>query len=179
MNTLSSNTDYHVAEQKLQPYLNNLCKWTIDNDLELNAAKSTVTLFTTDPGEFNKTIKLTINDVSIPTVKNPKILGLHLDPKLNFREHLNITKDKASKSINIMKSLSSTKWGKQKETLVTTYKVITRPIIEYGSTIWGPIVKNKNLIPLQTIQNSALRTATGCTKDTNVQHLHEETKYFP
>ena len=29
---------------------------------------------------------------------------------------------------------------------------------------------------LQTIQNSALRTITGCTLDTNTHHLHTETK---
>ena len=32
---------------------------------------------------------------------------------------------------------------------------------------------------LQTIQNSALRTITGCTLDTNPHHLHTETKILP
>jgi hypothetical protein len=32
---------------------------------------------------------------------------------------------------------------------------------------------------LQTVQNAALRIATGCTKDTNTQHLHEETSTLP
>ena len=82
-----------------------------------------------------------------------------------------------------MKAISSTKWGKQKETLTTTFKAITRPIVEYGSTIWGPIIDDsktkKHLQALQTVQNSALRIATGCTRDTNQQHLHEETKVLP
>jgi len=78
-----------------------------------------------------------------------------------------------------MKSLTSTKWGKQKETLLTTYKTITQPIIEYASTIWAPIVSETNLNKLQIIQNSSLRIATGCTRDTNCQHLHEETKTLP
>ena len=64
-------------------------------------------------------------------------------------------------------------------TLLTTYKTITRPIIEYASTIWGPIVSQSNLEKLQTIQNSSLRIATGCTRDTNAQHLHEESKILP
>ena len=29
------------------------------------------------------------------------------------------------------------------------------------------------------IQNKALRIATGCTRDTNTQHLHDKTKVFP
>ena len=29
------------------------------------------------------------------------------------------------------------------------------------------------------IQNTALRIATGCTRDTNTQHLHDKTKVLP
>ena len=32
---------------------------------------------------------------------------------------------------------------------------------------------------LQVMQNAALRTATGCTQDTNIQHLHDETITLP
>ena len=32
---------------------------------------------------------------------------------------------------------------------------------------------------LQTIQNSALRTITGCILDTNTNHLYTETKILP
>jgi len=179
MTTLSSNKDYHVAEQNLQPYLNKIYTWTKENDLNLNANKSTSTLFTNDPSELNTTLSLTIDNVLIPTIKHPKILGLTFDQNLNYGEHIKITKEKANKSINIIKSLTSTKWGKSKETIVNTYKTLTRPVLEYASTIWAPIVSKTNLQKLQTVQNSALRTATGCTKDTNIQHLHEETKILP
>ena len=73
---------------------------------KLNATKSTSTLFTTDPSEFNKTLSLTINNELIPPIKHPKILGLTFDPKLNFGEHITKTKEKANKTINIMKSLT-------------------------------------------------------------------------
>ena len=32
---------------------------------------------------------------------------------------------------------------------------------------------------LQTIQNTALQTTTGCIQDTNIQHLHVKTKVLP
>ena len=75
-----------------------------------------------------------------------------------------------------MKALRTTHWGMSKETLNITYKTIVRPILEYASTIWSPIISNTNTNKLQTIQNSALRTITGCTLDTNVHHLHTEAK---
>ena len=35
------------------------------------------------------------------------------------------------------------------------------------------------LTNLQVMQNAALRTATGCTQDTNIQHLQDETLTLP
>ena len=78
-----------------------------------------------------------------------------------------------------MKALTTTQWGNTKETLNITYKTITRPILEYASTIWSAIISNTNMNKLQTIQNSALQTITGCTLDTNTHHLHTETKILP
>ena len=179
LNTLSSHSNIHIAEQNLQPYLDSIHKWTIDNKLELNPTKSTATLFTTDPAEYTAQLNLKINNTNIPTVKHPKVLGLTFDPKLNFAKHIEITKDKASKTINLLKSLSATSWGKQKETLLTTYKTLTRPVIEYANTVWSPIASDTNIGKLQIVQNNALRTVTGCTRDTNQQHLHEETKVLP
>ena len=88
MNTLSSHNKYEIVEQSIQPYLNEIFEWTKENDLQLNATKSTSTLFTNDQSELNETLSLTINNESIPTIKHSKILGLTFDPKLNFGEHI-------------------------------------------------------------------------------------------
>ena len=66
-------------------------------------------------------------------------------------------------------------------TITITKKIpaITRPILEYASTIWSPIASTTGITKLQTIQNMALRIATGCTSDTNIQHLHNETNILP
>ena len=67
----------------------------------------------------------------------------------------------------------------QKQTLTATYKTIVLPVIEYASTVWSPNISESNLKPLQTIQSSALRIITGCTADTNIEHLHTEAKVLP
>jgi len=79
------------------------------------------------------------------------MLGLTYDPKLTFSEHIKLTTEKASTSLNILRALTTTQWGKQKETLVATFKSITRPILEYASTVWSPIIRETNLNKLQTI----------------------------
>ena len=179
INTSTSHTNITTAENTLQPYLDTLYTWTKNNELQLNPDKSTATLFTPDKSEHNRTLNLTINNTTIPTIHHPKVLGLTFDTGHNFKEHIDRTATKANKTIPIIKALTATNWGKNKETLTATYKTITRPIIEYGNTIWGPIASNTNINKLQTIQNNALRTITGCTKDTNIEHLHNETQILP
>ena len=80
------------------------------------------------------------------------------------------TTTKASKNIPI---IYSTTCGKYMETLFSTYKVVTEPTLENASTIWSPIVSTTNIAKLQNLQNTALRTITGCTHVTNIQHLHD------
>lgn len=78
-----------------------------------------------------------------------------------------------------MKVLAGSTWGKDKETLTTTYKSIGRPIANYGAPIFTPQLCNTNWQKLQTTQNASLRIITGCHKMSNVDHLHQETKVLP
>jgi len=172
----SSHPIIQTATSQLQPYLNELTEWIDKNKLTLNPDKSTTTLFSPDPGETNTKITLTINNIIIPQIDHPKKLGLTFDKKLNYTEHINKTIVKAKSTINILKALSSKSWAQDKETLTTTFKTITRPILEYANSVWSPIISNSNIKKIQTVQYSALRIITGCTADTNTQHLHEETK---
>ena len=106
---------------------------------------------------------------------HPKVLGLTLDPKLTYSAHIHNISVQAHKPLQIIKALTATGWGKQKETLMATYKAVMRPALEYASSVWSPIASSTSINKLQVMQNAVLRTATGCTQDTNIQHLHDET----
>ena len=54
-----------------------------------------------------------------------------------------------------------------------------RPALEYASSIWSPLASSTSIDKLQVMHNAALRTATGCTQDTNIQHLHDEAVTLP
>ena len=172
-------TDINIAKANIQPYLQDVLKWTKDNDLLHNTDKTKCTLLTPDPAEYNNQLGLQIDNTTLPMTTHPKILGLTLDPKLTYNRHIDLAATKARMTINILKVLTSTKWGKHKETILATYKAITRPVLEYASTIWSPNASETNIDKLQIVQNTALRIATGCTHDTNTQHLHDETNVLP
>ena len=175
----SSDIDHRKAQDRIQPYLNRIHQWTKDNDLLLNTDKTMTTLFTPDPAEYKTKLTMEINRTRLPTEKYPKILGITFDPKLTYTRHITSIIDKARQSTKIIKTLTSTNWGKQKETITNTYKTLTRPLLEYASTVWSPVLAHPQTNKLQIIQNSALRMATGCTADTNITHLHDETKILP
>ena len=99
----------------------------------------------------------------------------------NFRSkaHIQNIATHAQKPLQVIKTLTGTTWGKQKEILVATYKAVMKPTLEYASSIWSIMASPTSINKLQVIQNAALRACTGCTHDTNIQHLHDETNILP
>ena len=154
--TLQSHTKHRKIKQIIQPYLCQIYKWAITKNLHINTDKTTTTLFTADTAKYSITLLLKLNNQTLPTTKHPKILGTTLDPKLTFSQHISFTITKVKQTLNILKALTSSKSGKQKQLTVSTFKAITRPILNYENTIWSPIISNTNIKKLQTIQSTAL-----------------------
>ena len=130
---LSSHHSINSAASQIQPYLNDIHKWTIENDLKLNPDKCGLTLFTSCTQELSAKANkpsLTINNIQIPIVKTPKILGLTFDPTLTFKDHVQNTITKAKGALKLIKAISSKSWGKQKETLLASYNAIVGPHLE-------------------------------------------------
>ena len=110
---------------------------------------------------------------------HPKVLGLTLDPEVTYSTHIHNISVQANKILQMIKALTATRWGKQKETLMAIYKAVMIPALEYASSVWSPLASSTSINKLQVMQNAALRTATGCTQDIHVQHLHDETLILP
>ena len=77
--------------------------------LHVNTDKTTIILFKSHPTEYGTILSLKLNNQTLPTTKQPKILGIILDPKLKFLQHINITITKAKQMLNILKALTSIK----------------------------------------------------------------------
>ena len=110
---------------------------------------------------------------------HPKVLGLIVDPKLTYSTPIHTIPVQAHKPLQMITALTATEWCTPKETLIATYKAVMRLTLEYVSSIWSPLVSSTSIYKLQVMQNAALRTVTGCTQDTIIQHLHDETLILP
>ena len=62
----SSHPNINTATQNLLPYLNEVHTWALNNNLQINPTKTTSTLMTPDPSEYNKPLNIHINNIPIP-----------------------------------------------------------------------------------------------------------------
>ena len=65
-----------------------------------------------------------IRGVSIPTVPNPKILAIVRDSSLKFGKQAEELSKQLEGRNRILRTLAGTTWGKSKETIATTYKLV-------------------------------------------------------
>ena len=89
-------------------------------------------MFTPDPAKYNSNLDLKINNTALPMAMHPKLLGLTLP---TYSTHIHNISVHADKHLQIIKALTATGWGKQKETLMATYKAVMKPALEYASSI--------------------------------------------
>ena len=138
--------------EEINSYLSTLKLWFNSRNLAISPPKSTATLFTTDSKECSLELDVKIDGELVPTVKKPKILGITFDNLLSFKQHTADLKTKIQGKNNILKALSGSDWGKEKEVIVNTYKAISRSQLNYCCHIWTPSLSHTSWKNLQLAQ---------------------------
>ena len=161
----ASGVEISELEHKVNTYVTEMFRFLQENSLLISAPKSSVTLFTPDPAQANTHPKIKIADSEIPLVRSPKLLGVYLDTFFSFNKHCVQVANRVSKRNNVLKALSGTNWGQQKETLLMTYKALGRPIANYAAPVWSINASETNIGKIQRAQNEALRIITGSSQD--------------
>jgi hypothetical protein len=107
-------------------------------------------------GECNKFV-LKLFDETIPYEKKPRFLGVSFDERLTFENQVENVRNKCLKRLNILKIISHRSWRLNQKVLINTYLVLIRSVIDYNFVI-ANLLSNSNMLKLQRIQNSAIRT---------------------
>ena len=95
-----------------------------------------------------------MNNKPLEQVNSIKYLGITLDSKLNFREHIISTFKKCTTLINTLARSAKLNWGLQQEALNTIYKGAILPLMWYDAPVWIQAVeKNYN----RTLHNRVQR----------------------
>ncbi|MEL6803865.1 MAG: reverse transcriptase domain-containing protein, partial [Bacteroidota bacterium] len=171
-----SDTSVDWAAAALAEHAGDVTGWAQGRSLIVSAQKSTITLFTPEFRQSHLHPTVPLNGTPLPLERHPKILGVTFDPHFFFHKHVEEISKKANPRLKILQLLTGTDWGQQKVTVLVTFKSLIRSLFTYAVPVWFPNTSQTSITRLQTIQNSALRIATGCVKMTPIDHLHTEAK---
>ncbi|GFU90691.1 probable RNA-directed DNA polymerase from transposon X-element [Trichonephila clavipes] len=110
-------------------------------------------------GVIDPPFQLTLFDDNIQWVSVVKYLGLHIDSRLTFKKHIDYLAEKLWGRIHLAISLIGRRSPLSLENKVVLYKQILRPVITYGSPVWGAAAAT-HMKKIQAIQNKILRVMT-------------------
>jgi hypothetical protein len=111
--------------------------------------------------------------------QDPKILGVTFESLFCFAQHIPAIAVKAYQRINLLKAVSGSSRGHDKETLLLTFRALVLLVYSFAVAIWIPNTKPSNIAKLQHIQNAAMRLITRCHMATSLDHLYAECKLLP
>ena len=166
--------------QQIQCALDRVGVWSRHNGFAFSPAKSNAILFRRGLRRVDtaQLPLLKLLDSPIMLVDHVKYLGVIFDSKLNLHSHIEYIKGRAQKRISILKSVAGKSYGADRTILLRMYKSLIRPILEYSSFIIdGP--DNSKVASLETIQNAALRIASGALRTSPVRALQVDTNVPP
>ena len=72
-------------------------------------------------------------------------------------------KSKCQKALDILKVISSTDWGTEKDVLLNLYRAIVRSKLDYGSLVYGSARKSY-LQTLDAVHHQGLRLCLGASE---------------
>ncbi|XP_055928549.1 uncharacterized protein LOC129959686 [Argiope bruennichi] len=162
--------DFGFKERQLQRAVNKLISWCDENGHTLSPEKSRCVHFCRKRSLHPDPV-IQIRGVDIPVVEEVRFLGVIFDRKLTFLSHVLHLRNRCEKSLNILKVLSTTRWGADRTSLLRIYQSVILSRIDYGCEIYGT-ARSGVLRNLDTVHNSALRICSGAFRTSPVHSLY-------
>ena len=153
--------------QELQTNLNNnlekVHQWLLANKLTLSYDKTEYMIIGSRQkiANIQEEPIISIGNEPMKKISKCKTLGVIIDDKLLWKDHISEINTKVSKGLGIMKRI---KPFVTESVLQTIYKSLILPYFDYCSMIWDNAA-NYNLQKLQKMQNRAARIVTGNNYD--------------
>ena len=114
---------------------------------------------------------LVFNNTNVLSCKSEKHLGILLDLKLIFEEHYKPILSKTNRTILLLRKLQSLL---PRVALITIYKAIVRPHLDYGDVLYDQAFNAPFRENLESIQYNARLTLTGAIRSTSKEKIYQE-----
>ena len=146
--------------------LNRIETWAKQWLVTMNPQKTKAILFSNKRTPSVVT-DLKMHNTDIQMYSSFKHLGLMLDSKLTWKNHVEYITKKANKSLSSIHRLKSKLPSK---ILLTAYKSMVRPIVEYADVVWSGCGTGLQCA-LESIQYRAMLSIAGAIKSTDTGRL--------
>ena len=164
----TQNRNYDISLRQLSEAFRKIVDWSRTNGFDISLEKSVACVFTRH--NIPNIDFVHLHNTVIPFKTEVKYLGVILDKKLSWKQHINYIVTRCEKGINSLRSIMTTSWGCDVTTALMFYKSYIRSILDYGSIIYGSACKTY-LQKVDRVQYKALRVCLGAMSSSPVEAL--------
>ena len=157
-----------IMEKEINEELIHISLWLKINKLSLNVKKTHYMVFTKSRIIHDLNIK--IDNESIDEIEKTKFLGVIIDNKMNWKEHIAYIAGKLSRGIGM---IIKARHYLNKDALLSLYYGFIYPYLTYCNQVWGATFKT-NLKRLETLQNKIVRIISHVKPRENCMPLYEQ-----
>lgn len=150
---MASSPDPVEASQFLQDSLNEVQEWLNKWRIKASASKSVHITFALRRGNC-PSVKL--GDQQLPHNDSVKYLGMYLDRKLTWKDHIRAKRDQLNIRFRELYWLLGRNSVLSLDNKLLIYKTVLKPIWTYGIQLWGSACKS-NVTMIQRAEDSILK----------------------
>ena len=164
----NSHTNLDVLLSNSNTELVKIHDWTVSNRLTINTDK-TETLLVTNRTYDHDQIKIQLNNKEIKLVDSCKFLGINIDSKFTFKNHIQLVLGKISKHSGILYRIRN---KLTKKARLDYYYAMIYPYLSYNVCVWGS-TNPTHLAPIVTLQKKIVRNIVNASfNDHSSPHFH-------
>ena len=173
-NLFYKSTDKHFLEEQINKELKQVSMWLKVNKLSLNVSKTHFIIFTRKKKSGNS-LNIGIENQIIHEVYKTKFLGVIIDKKLTWKDHILYISNKISRGIGM---IIKAKKRLNKHALKCLYYSFIYPYITYCNHIWGTAPVS-SLNKIVVLQKRAIRIICNVNRRASTDVLFRELKIIP
>lgn len=159
-------------ERRLQNSINKIHTWAQHHGFTFSPSKTNSIHFHRKRN-LQPPLLLRLNGIIIPTRDSIKYLGMTIDNRLSWKDHITTLKSECMKRLDILKCISHTTWGSDRTIMLRLYRAIIRSKLDYGCYLYDS-AKDNVLNLLNPIHNCAIRLCTGAYRSSPVLSLYAD-----
>ncbi|GFY13335.1 probable RNA-directed DNA polymerase from transposon X-element [Trichonephila clavipes] len=143
--------------------------------IKINVDKTVAVLFTR---RKTQPTPPTLYSTQLQWSQSTKYLGLILDKKLTWKQHLTHKRDKFRKALRALYPLIGWNSELNMYNKILLYTAVLRPILTYGSPVWG-YAADSNIKIIEVAQNSIIRNIVKADRYTKNSYIYKDIKTVP